>query len=218
MARDIAVVLNNGSLNSAVAAALAAQKHRLVMLYAETSDKPAGRWRWAFEQQVAFFKPYREVAVAMPFLGGMRSAATVWAAMADRRQGGMVAPQLLALLPVAAVAASYAAQYEAAAVYCGTRVGTNVDDLAAATEYFQILTELLQMPCGQTDMEFVAPLLELEEWQVVDLGYQVNAPLDRGWSCLEDAPEPCWTCVGCRAREAAFQQAARPDPLRPVRR
>jgi len=218
MARDLAIVLNNGSLNSAVATALAAQKYRTVMVYVEASEKTPARWRWAFEQQTAFFKPYRDVTVAMPFLGGLKPAVAAWAALADRRQGGMIAPQLLALLPIMAVGASYAAQYEAAAVYCGMRVGGGVDDLARATEYFQILTELLQMPCGQIDTEFVTPLLELEPWQVVDVGCQVGAPLEKGWSCLEDVPDPCWSCAGCRAREAAFQQAARPDPLRPVRR
>ena len=35
MAKDLAIVLNNGSLNSAVAAALANQKYRLIMLHSE---------------------------------------------------------------------------------------------------------------------------------------------------------------------------------------
>ena len=31
-----------------------------------------------------------------------------------------------------------------------------------------------------------APLLELEPWQVVDLGFQVAAPFEKTWSCTED--------------------------------
>ena len=33
MAKDLAIVLNSGGLNSVVATALAAQKHRLVMVH-----------------------------------------------------------------------------------------------------------------------------------------------------------------------------------------
>ena len=50
----------------------------------------------------------------------------------------------------------------------GLRVGPAVDDLAQATEYAQILQELLQIPCGMSDFEVATPLLELEPWQVVD--------------------------------------------------
>ena len=73
---------------------------------------------------------------------------------------------------------------------------------------------LRNLPCDQPDLEVHAPLLELEPWQVVDLGFQVSAPFEKTWSCGEDAGEPCWACRGCRAREAAFQQAGKPDPLR----
>jgi len=67
-------------------------------------------------------------------------------------------------------------------------------------------------------LSVVAPLLELDPWQVIDVGFQVNAPFDRTWSCLEGGADPCVTCRGCRAREAAFQQAAKPDPLAIVRK
>jgi len=39
----------------------------------------------------------------------------------------------------------------------------------------------LQVPCGMNDLEIATPLLEMDPWQVVDLGFQVNAPFDRTW-------------------------------------
>lgn len=73
------------------------------------------------------------------------------------------------------------------------------------------------MTCGQPDLDVVAPLMEHEAWQVVDVGTNVSAPFDRTWGCTEPGPEPCWACRGCRTREAAFQQAAKPDPLKAAR-
>jgi 7-cyano-7-deazaguanine synthase len=71
------------------------------------------------------------------------------------------------------------------------------------------------MPCGQAEIEIQAPLLELEPWQVVDLGYQVSAPLEKTWSCIDETANPCGACRGCRNREAWFVQAGKPDPAKP---
>ena len=217
MPKDLAIVLNNGGINSVVATALAAQRHRLVLLHAEAAPQAAPRARAAYDQQVAHFKPYREHPLAMPFLAAPTPAAPVPGA-ADPRQAFTLATQLTGLLPLMATAAHFAAHYGAVAVFVGLRVGQNADDLAQATEYLQIWNELLQLPCAKPELLFEAPLLELEPWQVVDVGFQAAAPYERAWSCAGDGPDPCWACPGCRAREAAFQQAAKPDPLRGVRR
>ena len=86
---------------------------------------------------------------------------------------------MLDLLPLVATGVRFAAFYQASAVYLGFRVGGSGDELAAATEYGQIWNEMIQMPCGAKEMEVITPLLELEPWQVVDVGFQVNAPLGK---------------------------------------
>lgn len=218
MAKDLAIVLNNGSLNSVVTTALAAQKFRPIMLYIDTGGGMDTRSRAAYDQQVAHFKPYREHSLSIPLQVALPSTADAQAMAADPRQGGLLGPQLANLLPLVAAAVPFATYYEAAAIYLGLRVGPTPDELAQATEYAQILNELIQIPCRQNELEIVTPLLELDPWQVVDVGFQVGAPLERGWSCLEPSLEPCGSCRGCRTREAAFQQAAKPDPLRGARR
>jgi 7-cyano-7-deazaguanine synthase len=144
-----------------------------------------------------------------------RSSASM---ISDPRIPAVLAPQLLEVMPLLSAAARYAAHDKAVAIYFGLRVGSQNDDLSQATEYVQIWNEMLQIPCGLGDLEFVTPLLELDPWQVVDVGFQVNAPFDKTWSCAEESGEACWACRGCRSREAAFQQAGKPDPLRVVRK
>ena len=225
MAKDLAVILNNGGVNSAVATALAAQKYRPILLYVDTAPGAAPRARVAYDQQVAHFKPFREHTLAIPIAaitesnkstaGGAASSAAV-ASASDPRHHAPLGPQMVELLPLVAAAVRLAAHHQAAAVYLGLRTGPKGDELAQATEYLQVWNELVQMPCDQPELEVHAPLLELEPWQVVDLGFQVNAPLDRTWSCVGDGPEPCGACRGCRDREAAFERAAKPDPGRNV--
>lgn len=218
MAKDLAIILNNGSVNSAVATALAAQKYRLILLHAEAGEQPGARARAAYDMQVAHFKPYREHPLPMPFLSLIQPAHAHNAGVNDPRHPTPIAPQMVDLLPLISAALRFAVHYQAAAVYLGLRVGANADELAQATEYAQIWNELIQMPCNQPDMTIETPLLELEPWQVVDVGFQVAAPFDRTWSCIEGGSEPCWACKGCRSREAAFQQSGKADPLRVVRK
>ena len=219
MAKDVAIVLSSGSINSAVATALAAQRYRLILLHAEVGEGGT-RARAAYDQQVAHFKPFREHSLPMPFLATVQDPKSAAAAMANdpRSQTANLGPQMIDLLPLVAAGVRYAAFYQAAAVYLGFRVGGTGDELAAATEYTQIWNELIQMPCGAKELEVITPLLELDAWQVVDVGFQVNAPMEKTWSCLEEGSEPCWACPGCRAREKAFQQAGKVDPLRMARK
>jgi 7-cyano-7-deazaguanine synthase len=218
MAKDLAIVLNNGSLNSAVATAMAAQKYRTILVFAEVEQGPGSRARAAYDQQVAHFKPYREHTIAMPYLAAIAAPKESAAGGSDPRQRAPLRPQMLELLPLVAAAVRYAVHHRAAAVYTGLRVGSQGDDLAHATEYFQIWNELIQNPCGQSELSIECPLLELEPWQVVDAGFQVHTPFERTWSCTENTSEPCWACPSCRAREAAFQQSGKPDPMRAVKR
>jgi 7-cyano-7-deazaguanine synthase in queuosine biosynthesis len=219
MAKELALVLNNGSLNSAVLTALAAQKHRPILLNIETTQSPGSRARAAYDQQVGHFKPYREHSLPMPFLAAITpDAARNQTSIDPRQHAAAIGGHVMELLPLVALAVRYAVFHQASTIYLGLRVGPHADELAQATEYVQIWNELVQLPCGHGDVEIQTPLLELEPWQVVDLGFQVNAPFDKTWSCLEEMNEPCWACRGCRGREAAFQQAGKPDPLRVIRK
>ncbi len=219
MAKDLAIVLNSGSVNSAVATAVAAQKYRVILLHAETGV-PSARRRSAFDQQSAHFRPYREHVLPMPYLSAVQpsSMGGTTSLPLDPRHPAALAPRMLELLPLVAVAGRFAGHYQASAIYLGLCVGPGGDELSQATEYVQIWNELLTMPCGQGELELLAPLAELEPWQVIDVGVQVGAPFERTWSCIEESAEPCWACQGCRAREHAFSQAAKPDPLRAARK
>lgn len=216
MAKDLAVVLNNGGLNSVVTTALCAQRFRPVMLYVELSPGTPSRHRAAYDLQVSHFRPYREHTIPMPYLNGL--APGMRQPAPHTRGSAILAEKLSDLTPMLAMAARLAASYQAMAIYIGVRVGENADEQAQAAEYFQIWEEMLQIPCQQPELAVITPLLELESAQVVELGLQVGAPMERSWSCLEQSGEPCGACPGCRARATAFMQAARSDPLAPAAR
>jgi 7-cyano-7-deazaguanine synthase len=219
MAKDLAIVLNNASINSAVATALAAQKFRPILVHAEVAKlDPPSRRKAAYDAQVAHFKPFREHTIPMPFLNLTQDKTLAGSISNDPRSAQPILPALREMVPLIGAAVTMAMAYEAAAIYVGLRVGPTTEDLAQATEFFQIWNEMLQLTLGRPELEIQAPLLELDAWQVIDLGFQVNAPLEKTWSCIEDQADPCGACRGCRARDAAFMQAAKPDPMKQARK
>src|SRR3982750_213179 len=130
MAKDLAIVLTNGGINSAVATALAAQKPRTVLLYAEVAPQPGSRTRAAYDLQVAHFKPYREHTLPMPFLAPVTGTnpSPSPAGAADPRQASPLGPQMVELLPLIAAAARYAGHYGASSIHLGLRVGGSGDE------------------------------------------------------------------------------------------
>src|SRR3954452_17550482 len=129
MARDIAIVLSSGGMNSCIVTALAAQRFRPIMLHGEIPGPAGARLRAAYEQQVGHFKPYRDHTVPLPAITSTAAqAGQAQAAASDPRQENLLATQMLDLLPVVACAARVAAQYQAAAVYFGLSVGPTGDD------------------------------------------------------------------------------------------
>ncbi len=218
MPKELAIVLNNGSLNSAVITAMAAQKYRPILLHGEVIERPTSRLRMAYDHQVAHFKPYREHKLSMPFLTTVEPNSNAAAGSVDPRQQLAVTPSAIQLLPLVAIAIRFAVHYRAAAVYMGLRVGGHSDELAKATEYVQIWNEMISLPLNQAELELQTPLLELEAWQVVDVGANLHAPLEHTWSCLEDLEQPCGACRGCRVRDLAFQQSGKADPQKSVRK
>src|SRR5947207_10320421 len=137
LAKDLAIVLNSGSINSAVSTALAAQKFRPILLHAEIAPQPGSRIRAAYDQQVAHFKPYREHTLPMPFLAPVQPGTSTAMIASDPRISTTLSPQMLELLPLLSAAVKYAAHYGAAAIYLGIRIGSQGDELAQATEYIQ---------------------------------------------------------------------------------
>lgn len=213
MSKDLAVVLCDGGVNSTVTAALAAQKFRLITLCADLGGSAGSRRRAAYDMLVGQLKPYREHTLPMPYMTWVRRSAPGSAGV-DPRAVMDLGPKLIELTPLVATGVRFAAHYGASALYLGLRIGPDAGDLGRATEWVQIWNEMIQMPCGLADFEVVTPLLELESWQVVDLGVQVGAAFDKSWSCEQDTAEPCFACPGCRMREASFEQAAKADPIR----
>ena len=208
MAKELAVVLNSGSIASAVTSAIALQKHRLIFLHVDDQPTP-GKSTHFYDLQQQHFKPHRNHRVNIPFLASLENSETR-SANADPRTSAT--GKLVELMPLVALGLRVAIHHGAKHLYCGLRIGSDSPDFPKVLEHEQIWGELVAHTCDQPDLEMHTPLLDLEPWQVLDLAFQVSAPLELTWSCENQTGEPCGQCRGCTERENAFVRSGRADP------
>jgi len=78
--------------------------------------------------------------------------------------------------------------------------------MTRATEQMMLVQHLAEAEAtGPATIE--APLLEMSDQQVIELGGQLQVPWQLAWSCLDDGEQPCRACPACRRRRAAFDAA-----------
>jgi hypothetical protein len=82
--------------------------------------------------------------------------------------------------------------------------------MARATEQMVLIGHLAQIeydPMPQLD----APLLELTDRQVLEVGAQLDLDWQLAKSCLAATDKPCHTCAACQRRKNAFAAAGMVD-------
>lgn len=62
-------------------------------------------------------------------------------------------------------------------------------------------------------IDIETPIIHLSKSEIVKLGIELEAPLDRTWSCYQGEDHPCGRCDSCILRARGFEEAGYRDPL-----
>ena len=80
--------------------------------------------------------------------------------------------------------------------------------------YYDVFSELVRVGTRpETEIAIVTPVIALRKSEIVRLGGQLGAPLDRTWSCYQFEDSACGICDSCRLRRSAFSEAGMQDPV-----
>lgn len=86
----------------------------------------------------------------------------------------------------------FAAQQNDALIYADCR-----------PNFVQSISHAMHLGCG---ISVEAPFLHLTKREVVQLGRELNAPLELSWSCYEGGTLPCGKCGACIERSEALTE------------
>lgn len=115
------------------------------------------------------------------------------------------------------LATSFAETREAEAVY----IGANAVDFSGYPDCRPAFLEAFQDAAREGTKRGVeghpvsieAPLVDLSKAEIVELGEELQAPLELTWTCYEGGPEACGRCDACQLRLQGFAEAGVEDPL-----
>ena len=108
------------------------------------------------------------------------------------------------------IAASYAESIGAEIIIVGwdKEEATTFPD--NSKEYLEKFNELFKVGCP-IDIEIKAPAIDLDKYEIVKLGYNVEAPMELSYSCYKGNENHCGVCESCMRRKRGFKKAGIKD-------
>ncbi|MGH9772122.1 MAG: 7-cyano-7-deazaguanine synthase QueC [Candidatus Acidiferrales bacterium] len=217
-----AVVLLSGGMDSCVTAAIANQTHRLALLHASYGQRTERRERRAFEEIADFYGPRERMVVRFDALSQVGGSALTDGNIAVPERGEALASE--AGIPVSYVpfrnahflsaAVSWAEVIGANAVFIGAVAEDSSGYPDCRPEYYRAFQTLIREGTRPaTHIEIATPVIAMKKSEIVRRGAELDAPLDRTWSCYQFEDEACAVCDSCRLRLRAFAEAGLRDPI-----
>ena len=217
-ARQRAVVLLSGGMDSCVCAALAARDHDAAAVHVSYGQRTEERERRAFQaicDRLGIRDRLQVRNEALAAIGG--SALTDWKiGVPESHAIGQDIPVTYVPFRNAhflSVAVSWAEVLGAGSVYIGAVEQDSSGYPDCRPAYYQAFNQVIKLGTKDGRIEIVTPLIHLRKAEIVRLGLELGAPLDLTWSCYSREDSACGVCDSCVLRLRAFQEAGTSDPI-----
>ncbi|MGB2959259.1 MAG: 7-cyano-7-deazaguanine synthase QueC [Bacteroidota bacterium] len=219
MARDLAVVLASGGMDSLVTVAIAREECDLALLHLGYGQRTEHRERKAFHDIADFYKVAHRLVVPMKHLAMIGGSSLTDAALpvspanleADEIPSSYVPFRNANML---SVAVSWAEVLEASAVYIGAVEEDSSGYPDCREEFYTLFNALVQKGTRPaTQITVRTPVIRLSKADIVRKGVRLGAPFQLTWSCYKQEDVACGVCDSCALRLRGFQLAGEEDPL-----
>jgi len=116
-----------------------------------------------------------------------------------------------------AVALAYAETISADAIFIGataTDYSGYPDCRPEFIEAFQKLSDIAtKKGLEKKSIRIIAPLLNFSKSKIIKKGFELNAPLDKTWSCYVGGKKACGRCDSCLLRLKGFKELGLKDSI-----
>ncbi len=219
MKKEKAVVLVSGGLDSCVTAAIAAQKYQLAFLHLNYGQRTEKRELQAFNDIADFYGVQERLVVDVSFLkqigGSSLTDESIEVSKADLNYQGIPTSYVpFRNANILSIATSWAEVIGATRIFIGAVEEDSSGYPDCREEFYAAFNKVIELGTKpETTISIVTPIIHLKKWEIVQKGIQLNAPLDRTWSCYQFEDEACGICDSCALRLRGFQKAGVEDPI-----
>jgi len=219
LARELAIALVSGGMDSCVAAAVAAKEHEMAMLHVGYDQRTQRRELRAFEEIAEHYGVERRLVADIGYLrkigGSSLTDAEIAVERADLERAGIPSSYVpFRNTHFLAIAVSWAEVIGARWIFIGAVEPDSSGYPDCREIYYRAFNELIRVGTKpETHIEVVAPLIQMKKAEIVRLGVDLGAPLHLTWSCYKNNDTPCGDCDSCALRERGFKEAGVADPI-----
>lgn len=217
--KPLAVVCVSGGMDSCVAAAFAAEGHRLAFLHGNYGQRTEAKELLCFDRLADHFGAEARLALdftAFRAIGG--------SSLTDRaipvRQGSPVEGVIpTSYVPfrnahLLSAATSWAEVLGARAIFVGAVEEDSSGYPDCRPEFYEAFERAIRLGTRpETEIAIETPVIRMSKAEIVRQGLARGAPFHLTWSCYQSEDRACGVCESCVLRRKGFAGAGAEDPI-----
>lgn len=219
MARELAVVLVSGGMDSAVCAAIAAQSHDLAFLHMNYGQRTEKRELRAFHALADHYRVAARLVVDVSHFKAIGGSSLTDASMpvegADLSRTGIPTSYVpFRNAQILSIAVSWAEVRGARKIYIGAVEEDSSGYPDCRKEFYEAFNRVIKLGTKPGSGIFIeTPVIAMKKEEIVLRGSELDVPFLLTWSCYMCEDLACGTCDSCALRLRGFQKAGLPDPI-----
>jgi 7-cyano-7-deazaguanine synthase len=217
--KNLAVVCVSGGMDSAVTAALAAEKYRLAFLHGNYGQRTEGRELDSFHRLADHYAVLPRLVVdfgGLRAIGGSSLTDTSIPVREGEPEAGVVPSSYVPFrnAHLLAAAVSWAEVLGAGAVFVGAVWEDSSGYPDCRPEFYRAFSEAVRLGTRpQSAIAIETPVIAFSKGEIVRRGVELGVPFALTWSCYQSDTLACGRCESCRLRLHGFAEVGLIDPL-----
>src|SRR3974390_860415 len=217
-AKERAVVLLSGGMDSCVCAALAVRDYDAAAVHVSYGQRTEARERQSFLGICDRLGIKDRLLVRNEALRAIGGSALTDTAIAVPESHAIGQDIPVTYVPFRnahflSVAVSWAEVLGAEKIYIGAVQQASSGYPDCRPEFYAAFNEAVRTGTKEGKIRVETPLIALRKAEIVRLGLELGAPFDLTWSCYSREDRACGMCDSCVLRMRAFAAAGARDPI-----
>jgi 7-cyano-7-deazaguanine synthase len=206
-------------MDSCVTAAIAAQLHDLAFLHINYGQRTEKKELESFHRIADFYDVSQSQVVDISHLakigGSSLTDHSIEVSKADPDSKDIPSSYVpFRNANILSIAASWAEVIGASKIFIGAVEEDSSGYPDCRESFFTAFNRVIDLGTKpDTSIEIVTPLIKMSKKDIILKGMELNAPLERTWSCYKNEDCACGKCDSCALRLRGFRQAGIEDPI-----
>ncbi len=217
--KPLAVCCVSGGMDSAVAAAIAAQEHRVAFLHADYGQRTERKERECYEGLADHYRAEARLVVEFPALrtiGGSSLTDVRIAVREGEPEAGAIPTSYVPFrnAHLLSTATSWGELLKASAICVGAVWEDSSGYPDCRPEFYRAFEQAIRTGTRpETEIRILHPVIRMTKAEIVRRGIELGVPFERTWSCYQFEDAACGLCESCRLRIKGFREAGEVDPI-----